>query len=64
MTTGEYLKKLRMVNDMTQVELADAVGVHRTTITLIETGRIMPSVDTARRLANVLNVNWTSFFES
>jgi DNA-binding XRE family transcriptional regulator len=57
------LKELRESKEMTQEQLADACGVVRTTITMIETGASKPSVPLAQRLGMVLQVNWTGFYE-
>lgn len=56
------LRKVREARGMTQQELADKVGVIRQTISHIETGRITPSVPTAQAIAQVLGIDWTSFF--
>lgn len=53
---------IRIAKGMTQQELADKVGVIRQTISHIETGRITPSVPTAQAIAQVLGIDWTSFF--
>jgi putative transcriptional regulator len=45
------LKKLRVISDMTQEQLADAVGVTRQTIIAIEKGNYIPSTLLALRLA-------------
>lgn len=62
---GEYmnLKDMRKQNDLTQEQLAEKCNVQRTTITMIETGENKPSVELAKKLAEVLNVDWTVFFE-
>jgi len=51
-----------MEKGMTQQELADLVGLDRTTITKIENGAT-PSIDTAKRIAAVLGFNWTLFYQ-
>ena len=56
------LKKIRTEAGMTQEELATQTGVIRQTICEIERGRNKPSVDLAKRLAAVLNVDWIEFF--
>ncbi len=42
--------------EMTQAELADAVGVTRQTIIAIEQGRYSPSLEVAFKIAGVLDV--------
>ncbi len=55
----------RYAQQMTQQELADAVGVTRQTIISIEKGNYEPSVRLALRIASVLGVKVeTLFYES
>lgn len=57
------LKKVRETAGMTQEALAEKVGVIRQTISNIECGIALPSVPTAKAIAEVLEFNWTEFFE-
>lgn len=57
------LRKLRTTAGMTQETLATECGVQRTTISMIESGENKPSVDLAKKIAKVLNFDWTQFFE-
>lgn len=57
------LKKFRKNKGMTQLELANLVGVKRSTITMIETDETYkPSVNTAKKIAKILEFDWTLFF--
>lgn len=56
------LKKVRMEKGLTQEQLAEKVGVIRQTISNIECGLMRPSVETAKIIANVLEIDWTEFF--
>lgn len=56
------LRTLREKAGLTQEELASLVGVQRTQITMIEIGKSRPSINTAKKLGEVLNVDWTIFF--
>lgn len=56
------LIKLRYAKNMTQKELADASGVSRSLISMYEIGKTGISVETAKRLADVLDCDWTVFF--
>ena len=56
------LKKVRQDNGLTQTSLAKAAGVVRQTISNIECGINAPSVDLAKKLAEILGLNWTDFF--
>ena len=56
---GRRLKKLRRKANMTQAELANAVGFSRTSITNIETARQPVRVHTLVQIAEVLGVRLT-----
>ncbi|WP_270999021.1 helix-turn-helix transcriptional regulator [Listeria seeligeri] len=58
-----WLKKLREEKGLTQLELAELSNVERTTYASIEQGRRNPSVANAMRIAEVLDVEWTIFFD-
>lgn len=58
------LRKIREAAGMTQEQLAEKVGVIRQTISNIECGLALPSVPTAKAIAEVLEFNWTDFFEN
>lgn len=49
---------------LTQQQLADMINVDRTLISKIEGGNATPSVPTAKKIAQVLNFNWTLFYEN
>ena len=49
---------------LTQVELAKKLkSIKRSTIACIETNRIVPSVQTAKEIGNLLGFEWMLFFE-
>lgn len=51
------IRKLRFnMNEITQQELADKVGVSRQTIVAIEKGNYSPSLELAFKIAHVFNV--------
>ena len=56
------LRKVRQDNGLTQTALAEAAGVVRQTISNIECGINAPSVGLAKKLAEILGLNWTDFF--
>ena len=57
------LQKVRTAKGLTQEQLASEVGVIRQTISEIECGRNKPSVKVAKKIAEVLDIDWTNFFE-
>ena len=58
------IRKLRFNNgEMTQQELANAVGVTRQTINAIEAAKYSPSLEVAFKIANVFNVSLDEVFK-
>lgn len=53
---GNRLKILRKELGMTQAQLAELVGVARVSITAIEKGRYIPTIETALQISKVLGV--------
>lgn len=60
----EWFKKLRLKADLTQSDVANMANVDVTTINKIELGERRPSVETAKAIAEVLNFDWTKFYEN
>lgn len=57
------LKQIRYTKEMTQAKVAEAAGIERASYTMIETGARRPSVEVAKRIAKVLDFDWTLFYE-
>lgn len=57
------LRELRMAAKMTQTKLAELSGVSQEAISVIECGGRTPSVKTAQKLAKILRIKWTKFYE-
>jgi len=53
---GNNLKALRSNLGLTQAQLAEKVGVARVSIVSIETGRYIPTIETALRISKALGV--------
>lgn len=51
------LKKLRLQNDMTQLELARKIGVSKSVISAYETGLRLPSFDTLIAIAKTFKIS-------
>ncbi|SDC68973.1 Helix-turn-helix [Paenibacillus sp. UNCCL117] len=58
----EWLVNKRNAAGLTQKEVADAAGLARTTFASIEQGERVPSVPTAKKIASVMEFDWTLFF--
>ncbi len=56
------LKVQRAMRDLTQADLADLAGVTRKSVNAIETGRMVPSVLLALKLARALAVSIETIF--
>jgi putative transcriptional regulator len=56
------LKVHRALHNLTQAELAAMAGVTRKSVNAIETGRMVPSVLLALKLARALNVSVEALF--
>ena len=57
------LKKLRVEKGYTQEYVAEKCGVLRSTISMVETDVNKPSVELAKKLGEIFNVDWKGFFE-
>ena len=58
------IRKLRFNHDeMTQAQLAKAVGVTRQTVNAIETGKYAPSLEVAFRIARTFDVPLEDVFQ-
>lgn len=54
---GNHIRKLRFNHgEMTQLQLADKVGVTRQTIVALEKGNYSPSLELAFRIAHAFNL--------
>ena len=59
---NKRMKVARVENDMTQEQLADAVGVTRQTIGLIESGNYNPSITLCIQICRVLHRTLNDLF--
>lgn len=56
------IKAVRQKKNLTMKQVADAAGVSESLCCLIENGKRTPSVQTAKKIASVLDFDWTEFF--
>ncbi len=57
------IKVFRAMHDLTQEDLANAIGVTRQTILAIEKGKYVPSLDLAFKIARHFQVNIEEVFQ-
>ena len=57
------LRRIRQESGLTLKQLSDLAGLHDSYICLIEQQKRTPSVSAAKRIAQVLDFDWTRFFE-
>jgi len=64
-TTGfaRQIRLLREQQNISQQALADASGLSRNTLSLIERGKSSPTLDTLHKLAQALQVDISAFFQ-
>ena len=59
----EYIKNERKKLGLTQAAVARGSGISRQMYGFIEKGVRRPSVDVAKKIAEVLGIEWTRFYE-
>lgn len=55
-TLGEYLRYLRTEHGYTQQDIADKLGIHRSTYTYYENGKTEPNLDIVKKLTEIYNI--------
>nr|WP_304341027.1 helix-turn-helix transcriptional regulator [Clostridioides mangenotii] len=60
---GCKIKEERMKKKIKQIELAKKVGISNTFLSDIEVGRSNPSIDTLRKIAEVLEVSYSELLD-
>jgi transcriptional regulator with XRE-family HTH domain len=60
---GENLLRIRQARKLSQENVAEMAQVHRTQISLLESGRQQPLLETVVRLAGALDVPVEALFE-
>jgi len=59
-----WLKYKRICKGFSQEELAELVGIDNTSISKYEVGERNPSVDVAKKIADILEFSWVKFYET
>lgn len=57
------LRQARKQQKLSQKDVAKLVGIHYATVGRYERGTRKMSVETAKKIASALHVDWTAFFE-
>lgn len=57
------LKREREKKNISQDELARLIDVQRQSISAIERGITKPTVENAKKIAEVLGLDWTKFYD-
>lgn len=63
MSLNQKLIDLRTQKGLSQEAVAEQAGISRVYYTLIENGTKCPAPKVAQRIAKVLGIEWTIFFE-
>lgn len=58
-----WLMDIRESKCLSKKVLAESVGISQAYYCYIENGERRPSVDTAKKIAKILDFDWTKFFE-
>ncbi|MCC9760489.1 helix-turn-helix transcriptional regulator, partial [Streptococcus agalactiae] len=57
MTFAKRLRELRQLNNITQIEMANKLGLNRVTYTNYEREKSEPSISTLKEIATIFNVS-------
>ncbi len=63
-TFGSRIQELRKMNNLTQSELAEKIGLSTNFIGMVERGERNTSVDKIFKLAKAFNISLAQFFET
>lgn len=59
----EWLMIIRKSKGLTQADIAKQANIRQQAYSMIEKGERNPSVSVAKKIAEVLNFDWTRFYE-
>lgn len=62
MKQRELIRNRRIEKGLTEIQVAQFAGITQGAYSHIESGRRNPSIKVAKRLAKVLEMDWTEFF--
>ena len=58
------LKQLRLGKNLTQLQMANLAKIKQPSYCNIENGKRRPSIDIAKRIAAVLEIEWSKIYEN
>lgn len=61
---GRKIAKLRLQQNLSQEELAERCGIHRTYMGAIERGEKSPTLNTIKKIADGLNISIREIFDN
>ncbi len=59
---GKRIKELRKSRGFTQEQVAELIDMEQNTISVIESGRNFPTLNTLEKIAKILEINLSDFF--
>lgn len=59
----DNLRRIRMSRNMTQVDVADYLGLHRASYAYWEIGKSEPSIRNIKKLAELFDVSYDELFK-
>lgn len=59
----EWLKEIRLNSNSTMLSLSSKLDISESYYCMLESGERRPSVEIAKKIGEVLNFDWTKFFE-
>lgn len=62
-TTGELIKKYRLLKKLTQKQLGDLCNMKDSAIRRYEANRAKPKIDTLKKIAEALDVEWVCLLD-
>ena len=64
MTFSQKLKRARILKDYTQAQVAELIGVARSTYNDYESGRRQPNIDRLTKIIHVLDIDANDLFKN
>ena len=60
----EELKRKRKKTTLTQQDMANMLGCSRPWYNAIENGKVIPSIEHAKKIGKKLGIDWTAFYDN